>query len=77
MDTVEQIQKIFGDTERLCLTDPDILGKLARCIEHRGKFRIQINGFMGGVENINLQIRTGKETWVHVSKNNSEPDGKK
>ena len=58
----------------MIMTDKDIIQDLANCIEKKGKFKITINGFGGNLANLNVQVKTGKKTWIHASKNNSKPN---
>lgn len=76
-DGVQKLMQIFDDVQTAVITDMDILQELVNCLSHKSKFRIQINGFGGNLANINVQVKTGKRTWVHASKNNSQPTGRK
>ena len=74
MDGIEKLIKIIEQTETIIMTDTDILKDLANCLERKGKFKITINGFGGNLANLNVQVKTGKKTWMHASKNNSQPN---
>ena len=74
MDGIEKLIEILETTNTIVMTDADILRDLSNCIEHKGKFKILINGFGGKLANVNVQIKTGKKTWIHASKNHSQPN---
>ena len=75
MDGLEKLVKILEDTSWIIMTDVEIVNDLANCIEQKKKFKITINGFGGNLANVNVQVKTGKKTWIHASKNNSQPNG--
>jgi len=75
MDGLEKLVKILEDTSAIIMTDAGIVGDLANCIERKKKFKITINGFGGNLANVNVQVKTGKKTWIHASKNNTQPNG--
>jgi hypothetical protein len=74
MDGLEKLVKILEDTSGIIMTDVEIVNDLANCIEQKKKFKITINGFGGNLANVNVQVKTGKKTWIHASKNNSQPN---
>lgn len=74
MDGIQKLTRILEETETMIMTDMGVIAELANCIERKGKFKIQINGFGGNLANVNVQVKTGKKTWVHASKNNSQPN---
>jgi hypothetical protein len=76
MDGVQKLLNILETSTRMVVTDPEIIRDLSNCIEKKGKFKITINGFGGNLANLNVQVKTGKKTWIHASKNNSQPNGK-
>jgi len=75
MDGIEKLVSILDKTQSIVVTDMDVISDLANCIERKGKFKITINGFGGNLANVNVQVKTGKKTWIHASKNNSQPNG--
>lgn len=69
IDPIKQIEAIFDNSLRTVLRDATLIQDLVNCLDNRRKFKVTINGFGGNVANVNIQIKTGKRTWIHASKN--------
>jgi hypothetical protein len=74
MDGLQKLIEIIETSSQIIITDLNIVQDLANCIEKKQKFKITINGFGGNLANVNVQVKTGKKTWIHASKNNSQPN---